>query len=817
MKRIFFVSLLIIIVTISLLNAEYNFQKEKVKNGVVFKNSLEKEKLNKIKNYDFFKFFQHDKKRTNHNFQNIIKVPNITRDEISIFINGEENTSITQGEDFIMTVYFSDECNSATVQIWVDMNGNGTLEEDEDFLIQDDDDEIIDNDIEDENPETGVYQKTFYAEDDGPNNVGNLGLLFSATDEGGNDVAFLYINALVSDYSVSGHITPELPNIVVGAFSLENEITWMVMTDSEGNYQSFVNEAGYYMVMTFDPLGITGGMYPDTTYTDVLIDGHLTGYDFHYLTPSSTISGTVLDNYGNPIEGVEVRADQEDMMGIFDTTDENGNYTIGVSAGFWRVGINENDLIPDYLVPENQYVFVEEDENVVQNFVAYVVDATIEGTVYLDETPVAGIRINGNNSLGYTETISEFNGSYILPVSTFGDNEGGYSVNIWDLPPDTYVDEYYNGIVSGSTGIDFHIHSASGGIEGYLFDAESEEPLEDGWVSATQDYQTWYNTGIEEDGYYHLALPNGIYDVFANADDYYQETAFGVEIQDEFVYYEFYLEPVTFDGALWGYIYEQGTGNPIENANIWVSNEEYWDGTTSDEDGYYYIPLPNGTYWVDVNKPGYTMVHLDEIEINNLEVQQNFYLTPIIYDGSLSGYVYEDSTEIPLENVWIWVYNQDYWVGTFTDATGYYYVDLPNGTYSLNANKDGYEDFYSENIEVYDEDVILDIYMMPIVSSDENEIKELLLLQNFPNPFKNSTVISFSVGNEQNRQNEQNTISIYNIKGQKIRQFSIPNFQFSIVWDGTDNFGKKVSPGIYLYQLKIDDKTVANRKCILLR
>ena len=110
-------------------------------------------------------------------------------------------------------------------------------------------------------------------------------------------------------------------------------------------------------------------------------------------------------------------------------------------------------------------------------------------------------------------------------------------------------------------------------------------------------------------------------------------------------------------------------------------------------------------------------------------------------------------------------------------------------------------------------------YSYTETSADENLIipPKNFFLSNFPNPFTASTTISFEFSNEQNKQNEQNIISIYNIKGQKIRQFSIPNFQFSIVWDGTDNFGKKVSPGIYLYQLKIDDKTIANKKCILLR
>ncbi|OQX70612.1 MAG: hypothetical protein B6D62_04180 [Candidatus Cloacimonas sp. 4484_275] len=116
-------------------------------------------------------------------------------------------------------------------------------------------------------------------------------------------------------------------------------------------------------------------------------------------------------------------------------------------------------------------------------------------------------------------------------------------------------------------------------------------------------------------------------------------------------------------------------------------------------------------------------------------------------------------------------------------------------------------------------------------SVENNEIEsQPILLRNYPNPFRNFTTISFELNSEQHRQNEQNTISIYNIKGQKIKefvilsevegnhsQFSIPNSQFSITWNGTDDFGKKVSAGIYLYELKLNNKAVATEKLLFIK
>jgi len=102
-----------------------------------------------------------------------------------------------------------------------------------------------------------------------------------------------------------------------------------------------------------------------------------------------------------------------------------------------------------------------------------------------------------------------------------------------------------------------------------------------------------------------------------------------------------------------------------------------------------------------------------------------------------------------------------------------------------------------------------------VVSTDENLIPLVTKLnQNYPNPFNPSTTISFSLNTENAEDTE---LVIYNIKGQKIKQYSILNIQSSIVWDGTDENNHPVSSGIYFYKLIVDDKTIATKKCLLLK
>lgn len=90
-------------------------------------------------------------------------------------------------------------------------------------------------------------------------------------------------------------------------------------------------------------------------------------------------------------------------------------------------------------------------------------------------------------------------------------------------------------------------------------------------------------------------------------------------------------------------------------------------------------------------------------------------------------------------------------------------------------------------------------------------------LHNYPNPFNPSTKISFNLPTEIEGEAE---ISIYSLKGQKVKTFSnlqitqSPNQQ--IVWDGTDQTLKPVSSGIYFARI-IAGSLEANCKMLLLK
>jgi len=91
-------------------------------------------------------------------------------------------------------------------------------------------------------------------------------------------------------------------------------------------------------------------------------------------------------------------------------------------------------------------------------------------------------------------------------------------------------------------------------------------------------------------------------------------------------------------------------------------------------------------------------------------------------------------------------------------------------------------------------------------------------LRNYPNPFNPSTTITFSL-TAKDAKNAK--IEIYNLKGQKVREFPIitpsPAHSLSVTWDGTDNYRKPVSSGVYLYRIKADDYVSKTKRMLLIK
>jgi hypothetical protein len=91
---------------------------------------------------------------------------------------------------------------------------------------------------------------------------------------------------------------------------------------------------------------------------------------------------------------------------------------------------------------------------------------------------------------------------------------------------------------------------------------------------------------------------------------------------------------------------------------------------------------------------------------------------------------------------------------------------------------------------------------------------EVVLLQNFPNPFNASTVIRIQLPEA-----SEVTLIIRNATGQMVRTLVDERKEagrYVVVWDSVNDAGKQVAAGVYLYELKAGD-FVKVRKMALIR
>jgi len=103
--------------------------------------------------------------------------------------------------------------------------------------------------------------------------------------------------------------------------------------------------------------------------------------------------------------------------------------------------------------------------------------------------------------------------------------------------------------------------------------------------------------------------------------------------------------------------------------------------------------------------------------------------------------------------------------------------------------------------------------------NDNNTLapKEFTLLQNYPNPFNPQTNIQFEIPQLKGGPIEVE-LSIYNLLGQKVKilfKGKLDEGLHSYTWNGTGFSGKRVSSGIYIYQIE-SSEFVSSNKMILL-
>ncbi|MEM4275869.1 MAG: carboxypeptidase regulatory-like domain-containing protein [Thermoplasmata archaeon] len=142
-----------------------------------------------------------------------------------------------------------------------------------------------------------------------------------------------------------------------------------------------------------------------------------------------------------------------------------------------------------------------------------------------------------------------------------------------------------------------------------------------------------------------------------------------------------------FGGTVYGWVLSP-TG-PISGATVTIAGLGYTTEVSSDDGNYSILGVPGGTHSVTASAPGY----LPNTTVIVLAVggvaPASFVLTP--QNGWISGYVLHSDTMAPLSGANISVTLADRTVTVQSgDDGGYIIRDVPEGTYTVTALKDGF-------------------------------------------------------------------------------------------------------------------------------
>lgn len=264
----------------------------------------------------------------------------------------------------------------------------------------------------------------------------------------------------------------------------------------------------------------------------------------------------------------------------------------------------------------------------------------------------------------------------------------------------------------------------------------------------------------------------------------------------------------------------QNTQGALTGASL---NNHQLHNITWNGNNYQGTEAPDGTYTVNIeftehNAHAGNMGKFKQVsftkgpEAVNLTIPNETYFrdmslswTPVIVNGSISGTVTGENNQ-PLSGAVVMTGSNS----VLTSGNGVYSLSLPPGVYSVSCMVDGYQTQTTDAVTVTSAQTTqLDFAMQPVENEDYLNPEIILALSPaYPNPFANSTALTFS-----NKLPGQARAEVYNLKGRKIKSLELLS-PTSFSWDGRDAEGAFCPNGIYFIKVFSGNKQ-ATRKVIL--
>ncbi len=511
-----------------------------------------------------------------------------------------------------------------------------------------------------------------------------------------------------ASYTITGTVTDQngngLGNVHVDAW---NNNSWgggggaWGDTASDGSYTLYVSSGNYSVNIWKEGLGWT----PDqSVYLDE--DNTSATANFTINKPSSTVSGTVTDEAGNPLAWASVEAFPA-TGGFYDhawsQTDADGNFSMYMNAGTWNFevwaypygkvpaasGVTTTNVViaasTDYTGIDFQY-----DESAFNTVSGQVLDSESNGVpnamIWCDEVNSSTGMYTGN----FNSDMSDADGNYSIRLpKTSASTSYTCMANSWekgDSDPTTDIDNS----TAAVTGQDITFgtqYTVTISITGAPSDVTWAST--DAWNPATFR-GNWADMSLSSGaGSTTMQLGDGTYEVHTWIDGFgdfdADLTVAGADTSVTIDIAEFLANSITISGTV-----SDGTnGVPYAWVDAFNTNNGKVRGTNTDDSGVYSLTVSEGTWEVRADAPNFvsgTPTSVSETGTVNLTIESA--------DATVSGLVYQSNGTTVANGGWVWAESDG---GAFAtapvngDGTYSLGVSTGSGTWTVNAGDMGYE------------------------------------------------------------------------------------------------------------------------------
>jgi len=546
----------------------------------------------------------------------------------NLLLDGQKVDTVSVGQPFLLSLDLERMGGQAGAEIWMDLDGDRRIEPERDFLVTSGEGMFKDGGPDDQDSlQDGSFRLMIRGNWPLPG-----GFILRVWDDGVSDSAYLLQIPVSSGYSISGMVVNPMEKeklVVYASLGMgrppAEEVAYAAFTDQNGDYRIWVPESlgvQNWLVGSLDIIGVAPG-YISPVPLSVLVDGEITGVNLAYQEATAWVQGRVMAQDGEGISGVRVDAEEEDGgLNPSVISDSLGDYLLGIKDGRWTIGLDADDLIPDYLVSESRKIRVDQGDTILLDIVCFKANGAISGTVYTNQVKPSGMEIEGWCDFGWTTTRTDTVGAYALQVA---DSVGDFSLRV-KSPEGFYVEEgQMDGVLAGEERANFHILRAGAFLQGSVY-GQKGKGIPRARVS------TWgkngsFSTQTDHRGYYRIYAPSGTYTLQVQKDGYHTGIRQDVVMERSVLTNDFLLNRLP--GMISGHIYGSD-GSPLRSAWITAVDSLSEDNfsVSTDWSGFYRLSTPYATLSLTAIASGYEEQREVGITLNpsHPDREVNFYL-----------------------------------------------------------------------------------------------------------------------------------------------------------------------------------------------